>query len=65
MSGLKEIEVTFKAVVPVSATNDEVREWVEYELGNRGGVSADPPCEGDMSASSVLIDYNANLLEKE
>ncbi|MGY0314269.1 hypothetical protein ACV4QK_20580 (plasmid) [Alteromonas macleodii] len=58
MSYLKEIEVTFKAGVPASAMNDEVREWVEYELGNRGGVSADNPCEGDMSASSVLIDYN-------
>ncbi|MCU4677466.1 hypothetical protein N7931_17730 [Catenovulum sp. 2E275] len=58
MSDYKEIEVTFKAVVPVNATDEEIREWVEYELGNRGGMKLDNPCEGNLSASSVLIDYN-------
>lgn len=53
MSELKEIEVSFTTVVPVDATNEEICEWLEYELGARGSMNPNNPCDGDIDGSSV------------
>ena len=44
---MAKINVEFSIDLPVDATREQVREWVEFELGNRGSCSGDNP----------LIDY--------
>ena len=44
---MAQINVEFSIDLPVDATSEQVREWVEFELGNRGSCSGDNP----------LVDY--------
>lgn len=45
---------TITVVAPVDCTEDQLREWVEFCTGYRGGISTDNPLhEHDMEASSV------------
>lgn len=53
---MKIVEITFKTEIPVDATDTEIREWAEYNLGYTGGCSLkNPLVDYDFEASSVEI----------
>lgn len=39
----RRISVEFDVVIPEEATDEQVQEWLEYELHQRGTMSADSP----------------------
>jgi len=55
---MKTIIVTFKTDVPVDDVTDyQVREWIEYLVGDRGGCSMkNPLVEYGLEARDVEID---------
>ncbi len=60
------IEVTFSFALPVSATRDEVEEWVEFELKHYGCMEGDNPLGNfDLEAlgSPILTDSERHLHE--
>lgn len=45
---------TITVVAPVECTPEQLREWVEFGVGYRGGISMDNPLhEYDLEASQV------------
>lgn len=44
---MKTVQITFTAEIPVEATPDEVKAWVQYELNMTGGISGDNPLAYD------------------
>ena len=58
------IEVTFSFVLPVSATFDQIDEWVEFELKHYGSMEGDNPLGNfDLEAvsSPILTDTYKHL----
>lgn len=52
----KDMEETFTitVVAPIECTSEQLREWVEYCVGYRGGVSIENPLhEYEINASQV------------
>lgn len=48
------LEVKFDMELHEEATQEQIKEWLEYSLGLRGGMSADNPLEGqELEASKV------------
>jgi hypothetical protein len=48
-----QIEVTFMVDVEESVTEPQIKEWLEFELGARGGMDRNNPADGDIEANSV------------
>ncbi len=60
------IEVTFSFVVPVTATREQVEEWVAFELGYSGAMESDNPLESfglEALTDPVLSDTSRHLHE--
>ena len=56
----KQIDLSAKIIVPDDATEEQVREWVLYNLHCLGGISSDNPLSDvDLEAvSSVDVTIN-------
>ena len=49
-----EKEYTIRVISPVDCTEQQLDEWVEFQVGHIGSMSVDNPlCEYDIEASSV------------
>lgn len=54
---LRTVEVSFSALVPVDATDEEIEEWVEYELHAQSSIhNANPLSSHALEAHHVEID---------
>lgn len=50
------LNVRFEIEIQEEATPEQVREWLEYQLGYRGGMSATNPLEGEeIEATKVTL----------
>lgn len=61
------VEVTFSFVMPITATRDQVEEWVSFELGYSGAMEMDNPLDNfDLEALTepVLRDSCRHLHEQ-
>lgn len=47
-----QIEITAVVDVPDGTPMDAVEEWIEFEMGSRGGMSAENPLAGESFACS-------------
>ena len=49
-----ECEVRIRVDAPCECTDEQFKEWVEYSVGYRGGISIDNPLhQYDLEASDV------------
>lgn len=54
---MKYVEVSFTAKIPVQATREEVKEWIEFNLHSSGGMSLDNPLSNyDMEADWMSVE---------
>ena len=51
-----KLTVTFTVDISDDASFEEIQEWLEFELGARGGMTSDNPLDGDIEAISVIFD---------
>ena len=55
---MREIQVSFKTTVPDDATNEQVQEWLEFELNARGGMSGENPLSSNpIEADSFSVEF--------
>ncbi|MEW6691579.1 MAG: hypothetical protein AB1340_01940 [Pseudomonadota bacterium] len=53
---MKSVRVEFSVQVPDKVTDDQIEEWVEFELGVLGGMSGDNPLsDRDLEAESGSV----------
>jgi hypothetical protein len=53
---MKTIEITITAKVPVEATAEQIREWVQFSVRYGGGISLkNPLVDHELEATSVSI----------
>jgi hypothetical protein len=51
-----ELKVEFEVTVPDNVTPEQADEWLQYQLGARGGMPADNPlADTDLEARRVWV----------
>lgn len=50
------IDVKFSVEINEDATPEQIQEWLEFELGARGGQANDNPIQCDIEAKQVTFD---------
>jgi hypothetical protein len=52
----REVEVSFKAYVPVEATDEEIEQWIEFELSGGSMPQSNPLSRHAVEARDVQVD---------
>lgn len=52
---MKTYEVTFQVDIDEDTSQEQVEEWLEFELGANGSMSASNPLRRDIDAYNVFI----------
>ncbi|MGL5536747.1 hypothetical protein [Aeromonas sp. Y311-2] len=55
---MREIKVSFTTSVPDDATDEQVQEWLEFELNASGGMSGENPLSSNpIEADSFSVEF--------
>ena len=46
----EQVVVTFRVTLPIKASDEAIKEWVRFELGNNGSMSESPLGGYDLDA---------------
>jgi len=57
MLKMRNINVQFSVDVPDDATDEQIQEWLNFELGASGRMSMSNPCEGSIDADSFSVEF--------
>jgi len=53
------ISVSFTCEVSDDASEEQIQEWLEYELGASASMDSSNPCCGDIGANSSSVYFNS------